>query len=137
MAENGRQTGELTARQQRALAALLREPTLRDAAKASGVGERTLFAWLQLPAFAQAYREARGQLLESTLTALQKASGRAVAALVEVLDEPGAKPGERVSAARAVLEFSLRAREVLEVEERLKALEARFANVQQSRRGTF
>ncbi|MBI3423019.1 MAG: hypothetical protein HY011_08770 [Acidobacteria bacterium] len=53
MAENGRQSAALTARQERGLAALLRESTLRDAAKVTGIGERTLFAWLNEPVFAE------------------------------------------------------------------------------------
>lgn len=126
MAGNGRVSEGLTTRQQKALAALLEEPTLTKAAKAAGVGERTLFTWLNEPTFSAAYREARGQLLENTLTALQSASGKAVETLRAVLSDQMAKPGEKVSAARAILEFSLKAREVLEVEERLHALEERL-----------
>ena len=114
----------LTAKQQRALDALLREPTVLAAADAAGVSKTTIFRWLSDPTFAAAYKQARGHLLTSTLTALQSASSTAVATLSEVMKDTTAQPSARVSAAKAVLEMSLKAREVLEVEERLAALEA-------------
>ena len=69
---------KLTARQERALDALLREPTVLSAAEAAGVSKATIFRWLAEPLFSLAYKQARAQLLESTLTALQSASGAAV-----------------------------------------------------------
>lgn len=126
MEGNGSKSGELTAKQLRAIEALLREPTTTAAAKAAKVGETTIFRWLADPAFAAAYRQARGRLLEDTLANLQAASGDAVRTLRAVLDDEAARPGEKVSAARAILEYSLKAREVLEVEERLRALEDRL-----------
>ena len=113
----------LTAKQQRAVEILLREPSIEAAAQAAGVGRATLFRWLNEPDFAAEYKQARGRLLESTLTALQSASVEAVTTLRAVLTETTARAGERVSAAKAILDFSLKAREVLEVEERLAALE--------------
>jgi hypothetical protein len=132
---NEKETGELNAKQLRAIESLLSEPTTRAAAKAAGVSEVTLWRWLNEPAFAEAYREARSHLLETTLTALQSASGDAVKTLRNVLNDEQARPGEKVSAARAILEYALKSREILEVEERLRALEQRFANDQAQGRG--
>ncbi|MBI3423018.1 MAG: hypothetical protein HY011_08765 [Acidobacteria bacterium] len=72
-------------------------------------------------------------MLESTLTALQAASGEAVSTLRDVMADPNANHGATVSAARTVLEFSLKAREVLEVEERLRKLESRLATQEDTR----
>jgi hypothetical protein len=135
MEGNGSKSGELTAKQLRAIEALLKEPTTAKAAKAAGVGETTIFRWLNDPAFSAAYRETRSRLLETTLTSLQAASGDAVDALRKVLKNTKARPGEKVSAARAILEYSLKAREVLEVEERLRALEDRLSQQQQPKAG--
>jgi hypothetical protein len=44
-----------------------------------------------------------------------------------------APAASRVTAARSILEFGLKAREVLEVEERLAALEARFEQQQKGK----
>lgn len=117
---------KLTAKQQRAIEALLSEPTVQAAAKAAGVSKATIFRWLGDSVFSEAYRDLRGRLLESTLAALQQASGDAVKTLREVMEGAILHPSARVSAARTLLEMSLKAREVLEVEERLKALEARL-----------
>ena len=49
----------LTPPQEQALAALLKEPTITLAAKASGISESNIYRWLKEPAFKAAYREAR------------------------------------------------------------------------------
>ncbi len=130
---NSTASAELTPKQQKALDALLTEPTVTKAAKLARLSEVTLYRWLQEPIFAGAYKAARGRLLEGTLTALQAASIRAVETLRAVLDDAVAKPGEKVSAARSILEFSLKAREVLEVEGRLAYLE-KVLEVQEERK---
>lgn len=114
----------LSAKQLRAMDALLREPTTRAAATAAKVSEATIWRWLAESGFAEAYSAARGRLLEGTLTALQAASTDAVSTLREVMADTTAQPSARVSAARTVLELALRAREELETEERLRVLEA-------------
>jgi hypothetical protein len=113
----------LTARQQRAISALLKEPTVAKAAAAAGIGETTLFRWLNEPRFSAVYRDARAKVTETTLAALQAASSEAVETLRDVLKSELARPGEKVSAARSILEFSFKAREQCEFEQRLKALE--------------
>lgn len=131
MSENER----LSAKQQRAIEALLTEPTTRSAAEAAKVSEATIFRWLAEPVFAAMYREARGRLLESTLTALQAASADAVTCLRDVINDKAAQVSARVSAAKTVLELGLKAREVLEVEERLAYLEKAF-EVKNSRKAS-
>jgi DNA-binding MurR/RpiR family transcriptional regulator len=132
--ETSEQDG-LTAKQQRAIESLLREPTVQAAAEAAGVSKATIFRWLACPGFSAAYREARGRLLESTLTALQAASTDAVTCLREVINDKAAQVSARVSAAKTVLELGLKAREALEVEERLAYLEKVF-EVKNSRKAS-
>lgn len=121
-----RNESKLTARQQKALEALLSEPTVQAAADAASVNKSTVFRWLSDPTFAAIYREARAQLLESTLAGLQSAGGAAVETLREVMGDKTAQPAARVSAARATLDALLRMREAFEVEQRLAELEARL-----------
>jgi hypothetical protein len=116
----------LTARQLRAIAALCEEPTTRAAARKARVGEKTLWRWLNDPAFAAAYQRARSRLLEDTLVALQAAGIEAIETLREVMAAKSGPASARVSAARCVLEMALRGREIIEVEERLRALEDTF-----------
>ena len=126
MRVNENQDGKLTSKQQRAIEFLLSEPTTKAAAEKSQVSEATIHRWLNDPAFSAAHKVARGRLLETTLTALQSASTEAVTCLRNVLNDLGAPITARVSAARNVLDFALKAHDVLEVEERLSVLEARL-----------
>ncbi|NOT62677.1 MAG: hypothetical protein HOP19_20920, partial [Acidobacteria bacterium] len=103
------------------------------AAKA-GIGLSTLMRWLSEPTFAEAYKGARGQIVETTLASLQAASGDAVKTLRGVLTDESARAGEKVSAAKAILEFSLKLREAAQTEERLAALEAVLNQVNQQRK---
>lgn len=124
MTRNETDSEGLTPKQEKALVALLTQPTTHEAAKAAGVSRATLFRWVNDPVFAAAYREARGRLLESTLTALQSAGPVAVATLLKVMEHATSNPGAQVSAAKAILDAGLKARDMLEIEERLKTLEA-------------
>jgi AcrR family transcriptional regulator len=126
----GLEKAKLTAKQQRAIEALLTEPTVQAAADAAGVGKTTIFRWLADSVFSSVYRDLRGQALETTLTRLQQVSGDAVEALREIMTDKAVKSSARVAAARSVLDLALRAREVLETEARLRALEDRL-NAQQ------
>lgn len=115
---------KLSRNQERAIAALLSHSTIRQAAQACGLGEATLWRWLQLPDFQQRYRAAQQTVFANAVAELQKGTQEAAEALRAVLQDATAKPGEKVAAARVILEFSLRTREALEIEERLRALEA-------------
>ncbi len=126
MTGNDSENPELTAKQLRAIQSLLKEPTTAKAAKAAQISEVTLFRWLQNPAFSEAYREARERILEGTLTLLQSASVEAVEVLRKVMKDAKTPASSRVTAARSILELSFKAREVLEIEERLRLLEARL-----------
>ncbi|HYE72909.1 MAG TPA: phBC6A51 family helix-turn-helix protein, partial [Blastocatellia bacterium] len=116
----------LSARQQKVIQALINQPTIRDAAKESGISETTVWRWLNEAEFQAAYRAARNSLLETTLTRLQGACGEAVTVLNEVMQDQTAPTSSRVTAAVKVLELTLKVRQELEIEERLKALEERL-----------
>jgi hypothetical protein len=112
---------KLTRKQEQAIAALLAEPTVAAAAKAAQVGAATLRRWLARPAFRAAYRAARRAVVEAAVGQLQRAAGEAVAALRRNLacGTPAAENG----AAKAILEHSLKAVELLDLAERVEELE--------------
>jgi hypothetical protein len=116
---------KLTRRQEQALLALLRRPTICGAAKLAGVDERTVRRWLQLPAFIAAYRACRRQLVEAALGRLQKSAAKAVKALERNLS-CGA-PSTEIRAALGILDNAIRATETLDQEQRLEELEQRLA----------
>jgi hypothetical protein len=115
----------LTPKQHKALAALLSEPTVKAAAANVGIGERTLHTWLREPAFDEAYTDARHEAVHLAVGRLQNATGVAVDALIEVLDTAytPAPAAVRVSAAKAIIEYAIRFRELDELENRIAQLE--------------
>jgi hypothetical protein len=98
---------KLTRKQEVLIAALLTEPTHAAAAAQAGVGETTLYRWLQLPAFRAAYHRARQELVDSTIGRIQAATGQAVATLVAVARQ-GRRDSDRVRAAIALLDHAWR-----------------------------
>jgi hypothetical protein len=112
---------KLTRKQEQAIAALLTERTIGNAARKIKVGERTLRLWLSQPPFRQAYEKAKGELLAQTVALLTNAAGEAVETLRQCLQAQ--RDGDKIRAASALLDQLVRLREHGEVEERLKALE--------------
>jgi hypothetical protein len=112
---------KLSRKHEQAIAALLEQPTIEAAAKACGVGEATLGRWLQEDRFRHAYRRARTQVLELAISRLQQATGEAVQALRSNLK--CGVPSVEVRAALGILEQAIRGAELLDVQERLEALE--------------
>jgi len=96
----------LTGRQQRAINALLSEPTINKAAQTAKVSKATIYRWLADAQFSRALKEARGRALESTLTGLQGASVKAVETLHDVMTDEKVFAAVRVTAARTILEMS-------------------------------
>lgn len=98
---------KLSRRQEEAIAALLTEPTQAAAAAKAGIGEATLRRWLRQPDFLSAYRAARRELVEGAIGRIQAATGQAVDTLLAVA-RGGGKPGDRVRAAKALLDHAFR-----------------------------
>jgi hypothetical protein len=111
-----------TRKREQAIAALLTEPTLAAAANRSGVGETTLWRWLQDPDFQNAYASARRSLVDAAIGNLQQAATEAVACLRRNLT--CGHMGTEVRAAGVILEHVLGALDRLDLEERLRRLEA-------------
>jgi hypothetical protein len=97
----------LTRKQEALVAALLTEPTHGAAAAKAGISEATLYRWLRLPDFRAAYRRARRELVEAAVGRIQAATGQAVDTLLAVAKN-GAKDGDRVRAAVALLDHAFR-----------------------------
>ena len=124
---------KLSRTQERAIAALLQCSTIPAAAAAAGVGEATLWRWLQLPAFQEEYRAARRQAVQQAVAAVQRITSTAVATLESIMSDAEAPPASRVTAARVVLDTALKAVELEDLEERLSQLEATLTQQQRRR----
>jgi ribosomal protein S15P/S13E len=113
----------LTAKQEKAVVALLSEPTIKSAAQLVKVSEITLIRWLREDTFKDAYQEARREATKQAIARLQQASSEAVDTLRDVMNTRSAQPGARVSAAKTVLELSIKAVELEDLAQRIEELE--------------
>ena len=102
----------LNAKHERAIVALLETPCLAAAAEKTGVDASTLRHWRKKPEFQEALEEARREVFDGALCRLQAGVGTAADVLLSVLEDENAKPSERISAARTVLDHGYRAEEV-------------------------
>jgi hypothetical protein len=123
MVEIGRDSGELTAPQERAILALLSESSIRDAAKKAKVSETSLFRWLKEEVFSKAYFEARRLATSQTIAQIQQAGSEAVKTLRDVMKDKKATSGARVAAAKTVLEMSVKSVELEDLAQRVADLE--------------
>lgn len=115
--------GKIERQQELAISALLVQPTVQGAAQVANIGERTLWRWLKEEPFKRAYREAKREAVAQAVANLQRVSGEAVEALSDVMTNKEAPASARVSAARAVIELSLKAVEIEDLEGRITRLE--------------
>jgi hypothetical protein len=115
---------QFTRRQEAAIAALLTCRTVKSAAQKAGVAEKTLHAWMQLPAFDAAYKAARKRVLAHAISLLQGASSLAVKTLVKNLR--CGRPGPEIRAAIAILDKAIAAGQIEELAEEVAALKAKL-----------
>jgi hypothetical protein len=121
MAGHGAKLGR---KQEDAIVALLSQRNIEEAARACGLGARTLIRWLKLPEFAKAYREARREAYGQSIARLQQASGAAVSTLLKIMVDQNAPASTRVRAADSVLDHATKAIEIEDIAVRVAALEA-------------
>jgi hypothetical protein len=117
---------------EKVLAALLKSPTVSEAAKESGISPSTIFRWLQDEDFLERYREAQRTVVDEAIGTLQAATTKAVAILVRNLDSSSAFVANR--AAQLILTQALKAIELNEILERVGRLERMLARQQKGRR---
>ena len=110
-----------------AVAALLTQRNMEEAAKAVGISTTTLVSWTKQPEFDQAYRQARRAAFGQSISRLQQASGAAVSTLLKVMIDPNSPASTRVRAADSVLNHAAKAIEIEDIEVRLAALEQSVA----------
>src|SRR6202165_3690722 len=90
-------------KKEEAIAALLSQRNIEEAARFVNIGTKTLLRWLQLPEFDKAYREARRAAFSQSIARLQQASSAAVATLLKIMVDPSAPAASRIRAADCVL----------------------------------
>ncbi len=113
----------LPEKQEAALLALLSHKTLKEAALSAGVSLPTLWRYLRDPVFSLRYREARRELVECAMVRLQNDAEHAAKVLRDVADDKTAPASARVTAARTIIELSVKSVELGDLQQRLASLE--------------
>jgi hypothetical protein len=121
MAEIGRRKGD-----DALLLALAAGNTIRDAARAAKIGERTATRRLADPAFRSRVVELRADMVSRALGKIADSMSDAAGTLPKLLKAKG--EGVRLGACRAMLELGVKLRESVELEGRLAALEQQTDN---------
>jgi transposase-like protein len=116
---------ELTGKQLQAALLLAKGATIVNAAKDLGISEKTLDRWKKLPTFKTALRQAEDELYSDVLARLKREASGAIDTLVACTKEGAAAPYVRVQAASKILDASLQAAKVRELEALLADLEER------------
>ena len=119
-------------KREEAIAALLSQRNLEDAARLVGIAPKTLLRWLKDPEFDAAYRAARRAAFSQSIARLQQASSAAVSTLLKVMVDPNAAVASRVRAADCVLDHASKAIEIEDIEVRVSELERATSNPQQT-----
>src|ERR1035437_3154079 len=130
MAGHGEKFGR---KKEEAIAALLSQRNLEEAARTAGVSTRTLIRWMKDPEFDAAYRKARRLAFSQSVARLQQASGAAVSTLLKIMVDPAAPHSTRVRAADSVLDHSAKSIEIEDIEARVADLERAAEGSKQGR----
>jgi hypothetical protein len=130
MAGHGEKLGR---KQEEAIAALLSQRNIEEAARAAGIGTRTLIRWLKLPEFGKEYRKARREAVNQSVARLQQATGAAATIVLKLMTDPNVPAAVKLRAAECVFDRAFKGVELEDIEARLAALEATSASGSQRR----
>ena len=106
-----------------AVAAVLTQKNLEEAARSVGIGTATLLRWQKMPEFKAALRQARRDAYSQSIGRLQQATSAAVSTLLKTMVDPGTPPSTKVRAADSVLSHAAKAIELEDIEARVSELE--------------
>jgi transposase-like protein len=110
-------------KKEEAIAALLTQRNTDEAARSIGISPATLFRWMKEPEFDKEFHKAQRAAFRQTIARLQYASGAAASVMLKMMMDPGAPASTRVRAAESVLNHTMKAIELDEIEARLAELE--------------
>lgn len=113
----------LTARQETFITALLSAPSIIEATRIAGIGEKTGRRWLQLPHVQAAYQAAQREVFDSSLTTLKLAVHDAVSTLSKLMKDEETPATSRIRAAQIILEQSIELHKMSELEQKIAELE--------------
>ena len=110
-------------KKEEAVAALLVQRNLEDAARAVGISAKTLLRWMKEPEFDAAYRAAKRTAFGQAIARLQQGSSAAATTLLKLMLDPATPPSTRARCSESVLSLANKAIELENIEARLAAVE--------------
>ena len=119
---------KFTRKKEEAIAALLTQRNIEEAAKSAGIGTQTLIRWMKLPEFDKAYREARRKAFGQSIARLQQGTSAAATTLLKLLIDQNTPASVRARVAEAIFNHAAKAIEIEDIEARVSALEAATAS---------
>jgi len=125
--------GKFGRKKEEAIAALLTQRNIEEAAKTAGIGANTLLRWLKVPEFQAEYRKARHDAYSQSVSRLQQGTSAAATTLLKTMIDPGTPASVKVRAAEAIFNHAAKAIEIEDIDARVTALEAAAANGEQRR----
>ncbi|HXP86861.1 MAG TPA: hypothetical protein VN841_19185 [Bryobacteraceae bacterium] len=118
---------------EQAIAALLTRPSIEDAARVAGVGEKTLRRWIQEPEFKARYLRARRESVQQALARIQQATSAAGTTILKLMTDPSVPATVRLRAAECVFDLAVKGVEIEDIEVRVSELERAAQEAKQSR----
>jgi transposase-like protein len=115
--------GKFGRKKEEAIAALLTQRNIEEAAKAAGIGANTLLRWLKVPEFQAAYRDARRAAFGQSIARLQQGTSAAAATLLKTMIDANTPASVKVRAAEAIFNHAAKTIEIEDIEARVAALE--------------
>src|SRR5260370_33057983 len=92
-----------------AVAALLTQRNIEEAARAVGISPATLMRWQKLPEFQTAYREARRAAFGQAVARLQQGTSAAATTLLKTMIHPATPASVKVRTAEAIFNHAAKA----------------------------
>ena len=114
---------KFTREKEEAIAALLTQRNVEEAAHAAGIGTQTLLRWLKVPEFQAAYREARWEAVRQAVARMQQATGAAGVTILKLMTDPNVPAAVRLRAAECVFGMAVKGIETEDIETRVTELE--------------
>ncbi|HEY7334100.1 MAG TPA: hypothetical protein VH639_04390 [Bryobacteraceae bacterium] len=110
-------------KKEEAIAALLTQRNVEEAARAIEVAPKTLLRWMKTPEFDAEYRQAKRAAYAQSIARLHQMSSAAASTLGKIMVDPSAPASTRVRAAESILNHTAKAIEIEDIEARVSELE--------------
>jgi len=118
--------GNYSLKREKALTALMTNPTIKGAAEECGIAEKTLHAWLKEEDFASKVKAAQEEVTRQAIGRILLSIGRSIETLEDIMQDATNNASPRVAAARTLLDYGFKVYELQTVQQRLEALERRL-----------